>query len=34
MKIKSKAMMPSVDLPNNGKVGQTTEPLKGRPASK
>ena len=24
-------MMPSVDLPNNGNVWQTTEPVKGRP---
>ena len=28
---KSKEMMPSVDLPNNGNVWQTTEPVKGRP---
>jgi len=27
----SKEMMLSVDLPNNGNVWQTTEPVKGRP---
>jgi len=27
-------MMLSVDLPNNGNVWQTTEPVKGRPTSK
>jgi len=28
---KVKEMMPSVGLPNNGNVWQTTEPMKGRP---